>query len=984
MRHDARFRIRLPLRWLSAFLVVSFVLFSIAIFIYISLNGLQRLTEERAVATFTALAEQDVQKIQQLLGSATTIVQGNARLPAHILLNGEQLNIALLTERLIADLRSKPGLHGAFIGMANGESLRVLAIRKDPVKEAALGAPTGTFWAVQYIPAAVDGAANSRWQFWTEFRETVTYSPLGTDYSAIERPWWQRAWKQAGLQVAGPYFFLEMQALGMTLSQNLAHGDGVIGMAVSLQSINDTLQASLHNHQGGIVVIDSEGRAVGSYASHDYLQPALASLEQVSASDNPFYAAATKLSTPDSSELVMTKEGPFVYVRRDVSLVDTTTLHVVAFSPVEAYAGPLYEARGQLLGFSAVLLILMVPMAFWAGRRLTRPIEALIAESVRMQAMDFSDGEQVRSHIAEVDTLGQTHQLMKTAVRERTESLNQALSKLKYLADAGIQLATEHQEKPLIYKAVNYAVPLLDAQAGQYWHFDEAQGFRLIASTGLPHNNGKIAHKIDLSLNDPCNEVMRLRTAVRLNAANMHQLDMSLQHRLLGQLPASLLAVPVMQREQFSGVLLLCNSTDLKGQVTEFTETQERYATTLAAQTAVTLQNIALQKAQAAMMDALIKMIAGAIDAKSPYTGGHCNRVPELALLLLDAANKQTQGPFADFNLENEDELREFRIGAWLHDCGKVTTPEYVVDKATKLEIIYNRIHEIRMRFEVLLRDADIERLRAVANGADAEAENQRYNEKLLQLQDDFAFIASCNIGGEFMADKDIARLQAISKQTWWRHFNDRLGLSHPELNQIQHIPEQPLPACEQLLADKAEHIIPRTQIERYDERYGFRIDIPDNLYNFGELYNLSIQRGTLSPEERFKINEHIMQTIVMLEQLPLPDSLKRVPEYAGTHHETMIGTGYPRRLKSDQLSVPARIMAVADIFEALTASDRPYKKAKSLSEAVKILFLFKQDGHIDPDLFELFLKSGVYLEYAHRYLDDSQIDEVDVNSYLT
>jgi len=248
---------------------------------------------------------------------------------------------------------------------------------------------------------------------------------------------------------------------------------------------------------------------------------------------------------------------------------------------------------------------------------------------------------------------------------------------------------------------------------------------------------------------------------------------------------------------------------------------------------------------------------------------------------------------------------------------------------------------------------------------------------------DDFAFVAHCNIGGEFMAPEHAGRLHMIARQTWLRHFDDRLGLSHVEESRLAKLPCEPLPAVEHLLADKPAHIVPRSEPQRYDARHGFRMEVPEHLYNFGELYNLCISRGTLTAEERYKINEHIVQTVVMLDQLPLPPNLRRVPEYASTHHETLTGTGYPRGLSADDLSVPARIMAIADIFEALTASDRPYKKAKPLSEAVRILASFKQSGHIDADLFDLFLASGVYRRYADIYLPPEQIDKVDVTAYI-
>ena len=198
-------------------------------------------------------------------------------------------------------------------------------------------------------------------------------------------------------------------------------------------------------------------------------------------------------------------------------------------------------------------------------------------------------------------------------------------------------------------------------------------------------------------------------------------------------------------------------------------------------------------------------------------------------------------------------------------------------------------------------------------------------------------------------------------------------------------MPARPLPATEDLLADKPEHVIARAPDEfpPAGDEFGFDMDVPENKFNFGEIYNLAIARGTLTAEERFKINDHIVQTIIMLEQLPFPKHLRRVPEYAGGHHETMIGTGYPRKLKRDAMSVPARVMAIADIFEALTAADRPYKPPKTLAESIRIMSFMNKDQHIDPDLFELFLTSGVYRNYAERFLKPDQIDEVDVEVVL-
>ncbi|WP_031434088.1 HD domain-containing phosphohydrolase [Methylomarinum vadi] len=383
------------------------------------------------------------------------------------------------------------------------------------------------------------------------------------------------------------------------------------------------------------------------------------------------------------------------------------------------------------------------------------------------------------------------------------------------------------------------------------------------------------------------------------------------------------------------------------------------------------------------LMESIIRLIAQAIDDKSPYTAGHCARVPELALMIAKAAEQADNGPFQGFRFHSADELREYRIAAWLHDCGKITTPEHVVDKATKLETIYNRIHEIRMRFEVLWRDAEIEYLRQSINAPEqskrlyAELEQNRS-----QLRDDFEFIARTNIGGESLAEADLARLHALSKLTWQRHFDDRAGLSTTELERFKSEPP-PLPATETLLSDKPEHIIERLRDTDFPAEYGIRMDIPERLYNLGELYNLSVSRGTLTAEDRFKINEHMISTIKMLESVPFPKELARVPKYASTHHETLIGTGYPRKLTAEQLSIPERILAVADIFEALTAADRPYKEPKPVSEAIEILYRMVQEQHVDRDVFELFLRSGVYLDYGRRFLKPQQLDAVDIDRYL-
>ncbi len=450
-----------------------------------------------------------------------------------------------------------------------------------------------------------------------------------------------------------------------------------------------------------------------------------------------------------------------------------------------------------------------------------------------------------------------------------------------------------------------------------------------------------------------------------------------------GYRSTSFLTIPLKNHQgEVIGVIQLINARSPEGRVIAFPDDIVPLIEALASQAAVALDNQLLIEAQKTLFKALIEMIAGAVDAKSPYTGGHCRRVPELTVMLAKAAHAATDEPFADFKL-NDEEWYELEVAAGLHDCGKVTTPEYVVDKATKLETIYNRIHEIRTRFEVVKRDVEIEYLKAVLAGGDAESLAAARDARMAQLDEDFAFIAECNIGGEFMSADRVERLGKIAAISWVRTLDDGIGLSQEERKRwAAH--KVPVPAVEALIADKPQHLLAHFQQQIADDNeLGFKIKPPAYRFNLGELHNLSIRAGTLTPEDRYHINDHIVQTVIMLEALPFPNNLKRVPEWASNHHEKMDGTGYPRGLVREQMSVPARMMAIADIFEALTASDRPYKPQKTLSEAIKIMSFMVKDQHIDPDLFELFLTSKIYLKYAEKFLSPNQIDDVDVARYL-
>jgi len=391
----------------------------------------------------------------------------------------------------------------------------------------------------------------------------------------------------------------------------------------------------------------------------------------------------------------------------------------------------------------------------------------------------------------------------------------------------------------------------------------------------------------------------------------------------------SFLTVPMKNHEdEIIGVLQLINAQDrASGAIVPFSETDQRLAESLASQAAVALTNRLLISQLENLFESFVNLLNKAIDEKSPYTGGHCHRVPILTMLLAEAVHETKQGPHALWHLTDLDRY-ELKIAALLHDCGKVTTPVHVVDKATKLQTLFDRIHLIDTRFEIVKRDAEIAALKAAREPeADAKAIDQSYRKRLWEIQEDREFLRLCNIGGEAMTPQAQDRVRDIATKYRWRN--------------------------------------PRGE--------------PVDFLTPDEVDNLTIRAGTLTATERQIINHHIVVTIQMLEALPWPRHLQNIPEYAGGHHERIDGKGYPRGLKGDQMSVQARIMGIADIFEALTARDRPYKPGKTLTESLQILGKMRLDGHIDPELFDIFIRSRVYERYAKDYLDPTQVDVVDV-----
>ncbi len=984
--------------WILGTIVLTVLVLS-GTFLWLVQGQLAEQAQEGAEQEFGSLAQSVVAEISELLNVNLNYVNAFANSSTVFAASGE-----FDIETLTSIFRSTERVTALVAALPNDTSVMIEAAGSGLIARPSMAIPTGADYAITYNWRGADGRLQSEQTFHSASGGELTRYKREASYRASTRPWFQRSVATRATNISDAFRFANGVDSGLMIAtpvRGLKGDAGVLATALSLRAFDEALTKPRLSPNAAAFIIDTEqnllalrvnGRGYGSASALSKL------LKLKDAGSERLSRVATLVSSLGANSQSRIELGgrPFILASHAVEPVPGMVYRVVVLAPLSDFTGTLERDQRNVLLIAGVMLLILGPIVWLSTRRVSASLEAMANHAKRLQQLDFSTPpEHVSSFVQEVQALGHAQEVMHASIAQRASELEEARKKLAQLVEVGIQLGRERDREALLHDVLSTTREIsnctmvglrlrdennvlksvlaigeiagvgTDDQAMYDSETGQAQTQSILAATAL---TGK-TQVVDDASTDPRTELGMMR---KINA----KLDRPVR---------SILSVPLKSAgDRVMGVLHLLNARHPKtGEVVPFSTETIRLVEALAAQAAVAIDNQNLALSQRSLMDSIIQILASAIDAKSAYTGGHCERVPELAFMLAEEAENVDEGPLADFRFQNEEEWREFRIGAWLHDCGKVTTPEYVVDKATKLETIYNRLHEIRTRFEVLLRDARIAAHEAIEAGEDRAAVHAARDLRERQLQEDFAFIAECNIGGEFMAPERIARLEAIALQTWMRHFDDRIGLSQEESKRHHGMPALPLPAVEQLLADKSQHIIPRGPDKALSASKGFEMAIPEHLYNHGELHNLRIGRGTLNAEERFKINEHIIQTIVMLESMPFPDNLKRVPEYAGTHHETMIGTGYPRKLSASELSIPARIMAIADIFEALTASDRPYKKAKSLSESVQILHTFKTNRHIDPTLFDLFLSSGVYRRYAERFLSPEQIDQVDIAPYL-
>jgi HD-GYP domain-containing protein (c-di-GMP phosphodiesterase class II) len=879
-------------------------------------------------------------------------------------------------------IKDEPQVTAFQVGYANGDYIVMRPLNSDHMRSV-FDAPDNAFYAIDHIEHREQGQNRLHRIYLAEQLEPVGETVFNTsDYDPRSRPWYHQPGASAKLQITSPYLFFFTKKVGFTLSQYSIHGDSTVAADITLDRFSEILNKNRITPSTFSLIFNDKDEVLSHSTAGAFLFGA-------SAKDSiPLLSHLPEALTEKIRDLAR-QEGkvvPFVHdgenwfgTVRNISTKNRLNIMLLIAAPERELLASAFEVRKTSIMIIAGVILLVLPIAWFLANQIARPLRKLAVEARSIADFDFDNDLNTDSIVLEVDQLSTAMDSMRITI----SNFFSLITSLSAESDINRLLDRVTDETMKASGAGAAVIYLLSGEETEL----VAQPLRLSNGTVLSEN---ILPPESLSDETSGNRLLESFNSQKA-CVEVLQKDQQEDQHLLPLFEAmesdkvTAVILPLADRNNNgTGLLCLLYSEQVMDSSNTLSPERIGFAQALSGFTAVSMESRQLLKNQKELLQSFIELIASAIDAKSPYTGGHCQRVPELTKMLAAAACDSDDPRFASFSL-SEEAWEELHIAAWLHDCGKVTTPEYVVDKATKLETIYDRIHEVRMRFEVLKRDAEVEFWKHLSEGGDRDQLRQQLDRDLAQLDDDFAFVAACNEGGEFMAPEKLQRLNEIAMKSWQRTISDRIGISWEEGLRKQRTAEAPLPVAEPLIADKQEHIFYRDadEIIADDNPWGFKLDTPEHKYNKGELYNLSVARGTLAAEERFKINDHMVQTIIMLNQLPFPRHLRNVPAIAGGHHETMIGTGYPKKLRRDDMSLPARMMAIADIFEALTAADRPYKKAKSLSEAIKIMSFMKKDQHIDPDLFELFLQSGVYLDYARRFLDDGQIDEVDIGAYL-
>lgn len=861
---------------------------------------------------------------------------------------------------LVGALRHLRFVSAIYAGYPDGEFFLVRSLGEG-VDWGGANPPPGAAFLVQSIQRE-DGRSLGEWRFYDDGLRLLRQDRVETAFDPRERPWFRNAQAGGPQSMTRPYVFYTTGQTGITMSLGDRSGGPIIGLDIALFDLNAELRGLRPTPHAEFAVLDGDGMVlahpeIGGAARPDGGHTAIQPLSTLHVA--PLTSLAAMSAEAGRTVAYSVGGETWFGTRIPLDALPGHELTLLVATPEDDLLGQVRRGLARQLWLTLALTGALLLLGWLAGRRLGLTLTRLTQQAQQLMRFDFRQLPSTGGVVREI-------RVLEAVVRSVCVTIQNFLNTTE-------AIRAEAELERILQMVLDRMVETMGCDFGAVYLVEEEETAQLrLASIADPDTVSGRAQ--------PSLERVKYGLAERLPMPSPEG-----QPPVFGRLApdASQLAIILRDRMQSPlGLLVLNHPNDEFHAGDEF----RAFAEKLSGALAIAIETRRLIDAQAALLDSIARVLAHAIDAKSPYTAGHCERVPQIATMIVDRMTEETNGPYSGFRLTRE-ERHAFQMAAWLHDCGKITTPEHVIDKATKLETVTNRIHEIRTRFEILWRDVEIEHLRRLLAGEDAVLSEARLLAERQRLREEFTFVAHCNTDVDGMPEDAVGRLRQIAAQSWMRHFDDRLGLSREEARRLAELPHAVLPTLEPLLADRPEHVAlwgdRRPPVERDDPGNvcGFDMALPEHQANKGELHNLSVRHGTLTEEERFTVNNHIVQTYLMLRRLPWPAHLRQVPEIAATHHERMDGLGYPRRLGAGQLSVLDRVMALADVFEALTAPDRPYKPARTLSESLGMMAVMSSERHLDVQVFRYFLHSGLWRTYAESFLRAAQIDSVDVTA---
>ena len=877
---------------------------------------------------------------------------------------------------LRAGLDTEEAMSSVYIGYEDGSFFLLRTIGSNYKPNFSI--PEGAKYLLQTVEVN-PGSSNIVLFFFydSQLKELGSITPENYDYDPRTRDWYKNASEASSLIRTDPYIFFTTGEVGKTFALSTSQKTAVVGADVTLKALSNSLNAQKLTPSTQIALIDSKKNAI-AYLNPDRLvlkgdegKVTLARLDQLGVSVLGKIAERMEGTGIDSNFTLESGESNYFGFTSPIPVRGEEPHYLVIASPENELLEEARTGLNNTILITLGLLLFTLPIIFFVSKAISLSMNNLTDYTKAIRDFDFS-GELVgNSRITELKELTTTVGIMKSTIQ-------------KFL-DISSLLTGEKDFFKLMYHILSETASALNSKAGVLYILSNDEKNMYVGAIYLKDGSAiSIQGTPNISMEKESSTFPILKNIKEEKTSVVHISSVAFSNELkfFGREREDdfpyLIGVPLKNQDRkVIGYLCLFEDHDVSEQTSLLS-----FVENLSGTSSVAIENQRVLESYKILLYSLAQTLSTALDSRSPH-GGHCRKVPELALMLADAASEQEGGAFEDFNF-GEEERESFKLAAYLHDIGKILVPEYVVEKSTKLETVYDRLNEVRLRFEIIKRDLRISFYKKLMGGGQKELLEKDLEKEILILDNEFTFIANCNEGEIQMTPENIERVKKIGMRTYERTLDDTIGLSYEEkLKKSKR--KKPNPNIENLLSDRPEHLWENEDSDKIsaENPWGFNIRVPRYKIHRGEIHNLIVEKGVHTEEEKFMINSHIIHTIKLLGNLSFPTNFKNIVEIAGGHHETLDGNGFPKKLKKEDLSIQARIMGLADLFESITAVEKPNKKGKTLSESIGIMDKMKKERRIDPDLFEIFLTSGVYLEYAKKHLQPYQIDEVDISKYV-